>query len=395
MAGATRYLAGGVSSNFRLGISPTPLVIERGEGPYLFDVDGNQLIDYYLGMGPMILGHNPAVVLDAVRRQLDKGILFAGQTEIEFEAAPLVCQHGALRRAGALRLVRVRGGAGGDPPGAGRDRPRSTIVKFEGPLSRLARQHPVERRAAARPRSRTRRRAPAGRRQRRPGRRSPALHTEVIGWNDLDAVVARLERGDVAGVIMEPAMCNSSVIPPRPGYLEGVRDACTRTGTVLIFDEVITGFRLGIGGAQGQFRRDARPRSVRQGARERLPGRRARRPRRHHGLTHNGRRACMAAPTTPIRRAWRRPSRRSPSSPTGDAYAAIEKRGRRLMDGIAGLLRDYQVVAHVQGFPRHLPRRHRHAPTPIDQLSRQPADGPQAGLCALHDRDARARRTRA
>ena len=65
IAGATLYLAGGVSSNFRLGISPTPLVIKRGEGPYLFDADGSKLIDYCLGMGPMILGHNPAVVIDA------------------------------------------------------------------------------------------------------------------------------------------------------------------------------------------------------------------------------------------------------------------------------------------------------------------------------------------
>ena len=87
----SRWLAGGVSSNFRLGMSPGPLVLDRAEGPYLFDVDGNRLIDYYLGMGPMILGHNPPAVIAAAKAQLDKGILFAGQTEIEYEAARLVC----------------------------------------------------------------------------------------------------------------------------------------------------------------------------------------------------------------------------------------------------------------------------------------------------------------
>src|ERR1700694_4598775 len=91
MARGARHLAGGVSSNFRLGISPTPLVIERGEGPYLIDADGNRLIDYYLGMGPMILGHSPKSVKAAVSEQLERGLLFAAQSEIEIEAARRVC----------------------------------------------------------------------------------------------------------------------------------------------------------------------------------------------------------------------------------------------------------------------------------------------------------------
>src|ERR1700736_3536558 len=91
MARGASSLAGGVSSNFRLGISPTPLVIERGEGPYLFDADGNRLIDYYLGMGPMILGHSPKAVKQAVTEQLERGFLFAAQSEIEIDAARRVC----------------------------------------------------------------------------------------------------------------------------------------------------------------------------------------------------------------------------------------------------------------------------------------------------------------
>ena len=83
----SQWISGGVNSNFRLNISPTPLVFERGEGAYLYDVDGNKLIDYYLGMGPMILGHKPQALVDAVKSQIDNGILFAGQTAIEAEAA--------------------------------------------------------------------------------------------------------------------------------------------------------------------------------------------------------------------------------------------------------------------------------------------------------------------
>ncbi|HSP25515.1 MAG TPA: aminotransferase class III-fold pyridoxal phosphate-dependent enzyme, partial [Saliniramus sp.] len=131
VAANSRWIAGGVSSNFRLGIAPTPLVFERGEGPYLFDADGNRLIDYYLGMGPMILGHSPAGVRDAVRRQLDNGILFGGQSAIEAQAARLVCEmvpcaerirfgsSGTEVVQAAMRLARAATG-------------RRLIVKFEG-----------------------------------------------------------------------------------------------------------------------------------------------------------------------------------------------------------------------------------------------------------------------
>ncbi len=124
-------MPGGVNSNFRLGISPTPLVIERGEGAWLHDIDGNRIIDYYLGMGPMILGHNPPEVVEAVRRQLDKGLLFAAQTEIEYEAARLVNQlvpcaervrfncSGSEAVQAAVRLARAATG-------------RPTILKCEG-----------------------------------------------------------------------------------------------------------------------------------------------------------------------------------------------------------------------------------------------------------------------
>src|SRR6478752_7326114 len=88
----SQFVAGGVNSAFRVGMAGGPLVFTRGEGPYLFDVDGNRLIDYYCGMGAMVLGHSPAGVREAVKEQVDRGILFAGQSPIEAEAAKIICE---------------------------------------------------------------------------------------------------------------------------------------------------------------------------------------------------------------------------------------------------------------------------------------------------------------
>src|SRR5258707_6796 len=92
IAQAARHVAGGVNSNFRIGMAGGPLVFKRGEGPYLIDADGNKLIDYYCGMGAMVLGHTPKTVQQAVKDQVDKGILYAGQSEVEFEAARILCE---------------------------------------------------------------------------------------------------------------------------------------------------------------------------------------------------------------------------------------------------------------------------------------------------------------
>src|SRR6201999_3126502 len=97
-----KHIAGGVNSNFRIGMAGGPLVFQRGEGPYLFDADGNRLIDYYCGMGAMILGHSPAPVQQAVKRQVDNGLLYAGQSPIEFEAAKILCDN--IPSAGRMRF---------------------------------------------------------------------------------------------------------------------------------------------------------------------------------------------------------------------------------------------------------------------------------------------------
>ena len=246
----SRFVAGGVNSNFRLGMQPGPLVFERGEGAYLFDVDGNRLIDYYCGMGAMVLGHNPAGVRQAVKEQVDRGILFAGQAPVEFEAARIICERipsaerirfgssGSEVAQAAMRLARAVTG-------------RRKIVKFEGHYhgwfdNILWSTAPALN--AGGPED-----APVpvgGSKGQDP---SEAEGLSILGWNDLAAVEARLAKGDVAAVLMEAAMCNQGAISPAPGYLEGVQAACRKHGALLIFDEVITGFRLGRGGAQERF----------------------------------------------------------------------------------------------------------------------------------------------
>jgi glutamate-1-semialdehyde 2,1-aminomutase len=199
-------------------------------------------------MGATVLGHNPANVARAVKEQVDRGILFAGQTEIEFQAARLVCERvpcarrvrfgssGSEVAQAAMRLARAATG-------------RHIILKFEGHYhgwfdNILWSTAPA--RNAAGPQDRP---VPVG----GSAGQEPVGNLEVMGWNDLAQLEARLAKGDVACVIMEPAMCNQGAIAPAPGYLEGALAACRKHGSLLIFDEVITGFRLGPGGAQQRF----------------------------------------------------------------------------------------------------------------------------------------------
>jgi glutamate-1-semialdehyde 2,1-aminomutase len=341
-----QWIAGGVNSNFRLNIAPTPLVFERAEGPYLFDVDGNRLIDYYLGMGPMILGHSPASVREAVRQQVDRAILFAGQAEVEVEAARLVCamvpcaervrfgSSGSEVVQAAIRLARAATG-------------RRVILKFEGHYhgwfdNILWSTSPGLN--AAGPEDEP---VPvAGSAGQDPG---AAEGLEILTWNDLERLERRLARGDVAGVIMEAAMCNAGAIRPAPGYLEGARDACTRHGSILIFDEVITGFRLAPGGAQeafgvkpdlatfGKAIANGFPVAALAGRADLLDlfatGGVV------HGGTYNSQCVSMAATVATLR------------DLTPALYKTIEARGTRLMQGIEAALDRAGIRAVVTGFP--------------------------------------------
>ncbi|MCY3989710.1 MAG: aminotransferase class III-fold pyridoxal phosphate-dependent enzyme [Caldilineaceae bacterium] len=348
IADASQHLPGGVNSNYRLGVAPTPLVFERGEGAYLYDADGNRLIDYYLGMGPMILGHNPAPVLEAVQEQLGSGILYAGQSRIEQEAARMVCEMvpcaervrfscaGSEVVQAVIRLARAA-------------TQRSVIIKFEGhyhgwmdnilwSIAPTAEEYGPEEAPNAIP-------ASAGQDL------QAGLHTEVLPWNNLELLEKRLERGDVAGVIMEPAMCNTSTVFPGDGYLEGVRRACTDTGTVLIFDEVITGFRVAPGGAQAHF--GVTPdlatfgKAIASGFPVSCFAGRAELMELFasggvmHGGTFNGHPACMAALVATLGELEK-----------PETFAALDRQGTRLMEGIGEALDAADIQARVEGFPQ-------------------------------------------
>lgn len=345
---ASQFLPGGVSSNFRLGISPTPLVFDRAEGPYLFDIDGNRLIDYYLGMGPMILGHRPDAVVEAVRRQSERGILFGGQSEIEFEAAELVCgmlpsaekvrfsSSGTEAVQAALRLSRAATG-------------RGVVVKFEGHYHGWLDN--ILWSVAPAPDLMGEEQAPV---------RQPGTHgqddragerIEVLSWNRLDVVEERLSKGDVAAVIMEAAMCNTGATFPAPGYLEGVRAACSRHGAVLIFDEVITGFRIGPGGVQekvgvmpdltifGKAVANGFPVAGLAGTGSLMD--QFGTGRVMHGGTYNSQSIAMAATVATLR------TLKAPG-----AYATLERQGTRLMEGIRAALAATGTIATVTGFPQ-------------------------------------------
>lgn len=239
------YVAGGVNSGYRTGSKPHPLVFTSAHGSELIDADGNQLIDYVLGMGPMILGHSPQEVIEAAKKQLDISLLVAGQTPIEYEAAKLLTQmvpsaqrvrfatSGSEAVQAAFRVAR-----------AATDRWK--IIKFEGHYhgwfdNVLVSVSPDILLAgdALNPNV-------------LPGTQGQEMSENIVvlPWNNAQVLEDHLKTGSIAGIIMEPIMFNTSGVLPLPGYLEQVRKLATKYGAVLIFDEVITGFRVSEGGAQ-------------------------------------------------------------------------------------------------------------------------------------------------
>ena len=237
-------IAGGVNSNVRLSGTPVPLTIARGDGALLWDVDDNTYIDYAAGMGPMVLGHNHPAVTAAVQQSLSVGQLFAGQNRFEAEFAETLV--GALPWIESIRIgmsgtemdllaVRIARATTG----------HHKVIRFTGHYHGWL--DPLFVNMAVAP-------EPMGPVPLTPGQ-SVAAATDVIlcEWNDLAQVAQALESGDVACVLMEPVMCNTGLIPPSAGYLEGVKELCRQHGALLVIDEVITGFRLGLTGAQGLF----------------------------------------------------------------------------------------------------------------------------------------------
>ena len=244
---ALKHIPGGVNSPVRAfkGVGGEPVFVERAAGPFIFDPDGNQYIDYVGSWGPMILGHAHPEVIRAVGEVIGKGLSFGAPTELETAMADRVCElvpsmdqvrmvsSGTEATMSAIRLARGF---------TGRDR----IVKFEGCYHGHSDSLLVKAGSGAltlgEPSS--------------PGvPASLAEHTITLKFNDSDQVRQTFaEMGEqIACIIVEPVAGNMNCIPPLPGFLESLREVCDRHGALLIFDEVMTGFRVALGGAQGLY----------------------------------------------------------------------------------------------------------------------------------------------
>lgn len=246
---ACRVIPAGVGSNDRWLVEPHPIFIDHGEGSRIVDVDGNEYIDYLLGYGPLILGHAHPAIVEAVEEQLRRGSIFGAGHELEARVAQQLVelmpsfemvrfgQSGTEAVLTAVRLARAATG-------------RRLVAKFEGHYHGWADQIAVSyapSRDDAGP-------AEAARAVPMSEGQPPASYEDVVvlPWNDPSAVERLFaERGpELAGVLTEPIMCNFGIIEPRPGYLELLRSLCDRSGAVLIFDEVQTGVRVHLQGAQ-------------------------------------------------------------------------------------------------------------------------------------------------
>jgi len=246
-----RSLAGGVSSPFRAR-APVPLFFENGEGAHLRDVDGNEYIDYQLAWGPMILGYNHPAMVESLRRQVEKPLSYGAQHELEISVAERIqslvpcAERIAFTSSGSEavqlvhRLARAHTG-------------RPCILKFEGHYhgwmdgalhSYKPQAHetgPLDSPVAV------------------PGSRGQVQNASdnvvIAPWNRLDVLENILqEHGSrIAAIMTEPVLCNSGCLMPEPGYLAGLKQLAAAAGALLVFDEVITGFRIDVGGAQKHF----------------------------------------------------------------------------------------------------------------------------------------------
>jgi glutamate-1-semialdehyde 2,1-aminomutase len=244
---ARAHIAGGVNSAVRAfkAVGGDPVFVARAEGAYLWDADGNRYIDYVGSWGPAILGHAPPAVVRAVQETAERGLSFGAPTELETTIAEMIKQlmpslqklrmvsSGTEATMSALRLAR---GATG----------RDKIVKFEGCYHGSADALLVKAGSSALTLG-----VPSS-----PGVPAALANlTLTLEYNNIAQVreTFRAYGKDIAGVIVEPVAGNMNCIPPVPGFLETLREECTRAGAVLIFDEVMTGFRVARGGAQALY----------------------------------------------------------------------------------------------------------------------------------------------
>ncbi len=243
---AQKYLPGGVDSPVRAfkSVGGNPLFIKRGKGSKIYDEDGNEFIDYVCSWGPLILGHAPLQVVKSVQRMAESGTSFGAPIELETRLAKMVCEavpsiqmvrfvsSGTEAAMSALRLARAY-------------THRDKIVKFAGCYHGHSDGLLAKAGSGA-----TTLGVPDS-----PGvPQGYAQNTLIARYNNLSSVEGLFAaHEDIAAVIVEPVAANMGVVPPQPGFLEGLRDLTRKAGSLLIFDEVITGFRLAYGGAQGLY----------------------------------------------------------------------------------------------------------------------------------------------
>ncbi len=246
-ARATELMPGGVNSPVRAfgSVGGIPRFMERGEGAYLYDVDGNRYVDYVLSWGPLILGHSHPRVVEALGRAVMRGTSYGAPTGLEVELAQVIVDQmpsiemvrlvnsGTEATMSAVRLARAFTG-------------RDKIVKFAGGYHGHADAFLVQAGSGVStlglPDS--------------PGVTAAATRdTLVAPFNDIQALKSLFDAfpDQIAAVIAEPLMANMGFITPRPGFLASIHELCRKSGTLFILDEVITGFRLGINGAQGAW----------------------------------------------------------------------------------------------------------------------------------------------
>lgn len=253
LARSKKVLAGGVASEFRKYNHPHAIFYSGGKGSRITDVDGNEYLDFTLSQGPLILGHSHPHVLESVRAYSEEGQLYAGQHIREIELAEKLNKHipsaelmrfcldGSEAVQTAFRIARAKTG-------------KSKFLRFEGHyhgwLDNVAWgiSTPSEEALGSRE-------AP----QVFPWSQGISAGTRdefiILPWNDLELVKQTVAKHhhELAAIITEPIMCNNGCIVPNEGFLQGLRDICTEYGIALIFDEVITGFRMHLGGAQTYF----------------------------------------------------------------------------------------------------------------------------------------------
>jgi glutamate-1-semialdehyde 2,1-aminomutase len=338
-----RTLAGGVSSGMRHAARPYPLFFDRGEGSRVVDVDGNTYLDYGLAWGPLIAGHSHPKIVEAVQKQAARAVTFGAQHDLEFEVAELlnkcipcadlVCfaNSGTEIVQVALRLARAITG-------------RMKYVKFEGHYhgwsdEALVAYHPQAADPLDPPVA-----IGAG--------QLPHTNVIIAEWNNREHVerIFAESAHEISAIICEPLLANSGCIPPVPGFLEFLRDTARQEGAVLIFDEVITGFRIDLGGAQGRWGvipdlatyakavGGGVPLSVLAGRKEFME--QIANGRVVHAGTLNGNPLCLAAARATLELL---------AANNGSIYAAMRTRAERLREGIASALRAVSLPVVISG----------------------------------------------